>query len=77
MEYRISTLGLPPGALDMDEARTVKVHSGNGVLVQASIKLTPQQVGKYPRFGFVITPLSEPNDKVVEQVNFYSRTNEQ
>ncbi|BBP02871.1 protein RdxB [Sulfuriferula plumbiphila] len=77
MEYRITTQGLPPGALDLGEMQTVKVHSGNSVIVQASIKLTPQQVGKYPRFDFVITPLSAPEDKVVEQVNFYSRTDEQ
>ncbi len=77
MDYRITTQGLPPGALDMDERQTVKVHSGNSVIVQASVKLTPQQVGKYPKFDFVITPLSTPQDKVVEQVNFYSRTDEQ
>lgn len=77
MEYRISTQGLPPGALDLGEMQTVRVHSGNSVIVQASIKLTPQQAGKYPRFDFVITPLSEPEDRVVEQVNFYSRMNGQ
>ncbi|MEO6146016.1 MAG: cytochrome c oxidase accessory protein CcoG [Sulfuriferula sp.] len=77
MRYRITTQGLPRGALDLDEHQAVTVHSGNSVMVQASIKLTPQQVGKYPRFGFVITPLSHPKDKAVEQVNFYSRTNEQ
>ncbi|MHB1332261.1 MAG: cytochrome c oxidase accessory protein CcoG [Sulfuriferula sp.] len=77
MRYRITTQGLPRGALDLDEGQAVTVHSGNSVVVQASIKLTPQQVGKYPRFNFVITPLSQPKDKAVEQVNFYSRKNEQ
>ena len=77
MEYRITTQGLPPGALDLGEMKTVTVHSGNSVIVQASIKLTPEQVGKYPRFDFVITPLNNSGGQGGRTGNFNSRTNEQ
>lgn len=77
VEYRITAQGLPPGALNLAEMQTIRVRSGKSVIVQASVRLTPAQVGKYPQFDFVITPLSSKQGSVVEQVNFYSRTGEQ
>jgi hypothetical protein len=41
------------------------------------VRLTPDQVGHYPSFDFVITPLDKPNDSVIERVNFTYRKNEQ
>lgn len=77
MNYRISTQGLPPGALDLGEMRDITVRGGKSVIVQASVRLTPVQVGKYPQFDFVITPLANKTDRVIEHVNFYSRKTEQ
>lgn len=77
MEYRITTKGLPPGALDLGAMRKITVQSGKSVIVQASVRLTPEQVGKYPRFDFVITPLSGKNASVVERVNFFSGKKDQ
>lgn len=75
--YHISVHGLPPGALDLGVMQNVTVHSGKSVIVQASVKLPPQLAEKYEHFDFVITPLSSPHDKVVEQANFYSEKGEQ
>jgi hypothetical protein len=47
------------------------------VIVQVSVKLTPEQVSQYPSFDFVITPLNNPADKVIERANFNYGKNEQ
>jgi cytochrome c oxidase accessory protein FixG len=77
VQYRITAQGLPTGALDLGEMQTVTVHSSMSVIVQVSVKLTPEQVSQYPSFDFVITPLNNPADKVIERANFNYGKNEQ
>lgn len=70
--YRIDTKGLPSGALDIGSMQTVTVHGGKSVMVQASVKLQPDQAEKYQNFEFVIQSLTDPTDRAIEAANFYS-----
>ncbi|WP_124948768.1 cytochrome c oxidase accessory protein CcoG [Sulfuriferula thiophila] len=70
--YSISAKHLPPGALDLGSMQNVTVHSGKSVIVQASVKLQPEQTEKYKHFEFVIQSLTDRDDHAEEAANFYS-----
>lgn len=70
--YSISAKDLPPGALDLGEMQNVLVHSGKSVIVQASVKLQPEEAEKYEHFEFAIQSLNNPADRAVEAASFYS-----
>ena len=70
--YSISVKDMPIGALDLGEMQNVTVHSGKSVMVQASIKLQPDQLERYKNFEFVIQSLTNSTDRAVEAASFYS-----
>jgi len=70
--YAISAKGLPAGALDLGAMQNVTVHSGKSVIVQASVKLQPEQAEQYKHFEFIMQSLTDPTDRAVEEASFYS-----
>ena len=70
--YSISVEHLPVGALDLGSMQNVTVHSGKSIIVQASVKLQPEQLVQYKHFEFVVRSLTDPDDHAEETANFYS-----
>jgi len=70
--YQISTPDLPAGALDLGVMQTVRVHSGQTVLVDVGVLLWPDQIMKHRKFNFVIKSLTNPKDVEVIPSNFSS-----
>jgi cytochrome c oxidase accessory protein FixG len=62
--YQISTPDLPAGALDLGVMQTVRVHSGESILVDVGVSLEPDQIAKHHKFNFVIKSLTNPKDDV-------------
>jgi hypothetical protein len=62
--YQISTPDLPAGALDLGVMQTVRVHSGESILVDVGVSLEPAQIAKHHKFNFVIKSLTNPKDDI-------------
>ena len=70
MDYRIDSAGLPPGAFDAGSFRRLRLPSGRSALVQASVRLAPQQAAELRSFKLIITPLEAPREREIEIVRF-------
>lgn len=70
MHYRIDGAGLPAGALDLGNFRQFPLKTGHSALVQASVRLAPQQAAQISRFLLIITPLGAPRQRQVASVRF-------
>jgi cytochrome c oxidase accessory protein FixG len=68
--YRIDAVGLPDGALDLGNFREVDVKPGHTVIVQASVRLSPQVAARTREFEIRITPLGHPQEAMTEAVRF-------
>ncbi|TCJ18218.1 cytochrome c oxidase accessory protein CcoG [Parasulfuritortus cantonensis] len=69
--YRIAARGLPEGALDLGNFAQVPVRNGRSVIVQASVKLPPDQAEQLHQFEFVIT--DSKGESVTDPVHFFTR----
>ncbi len=69
-DYSILARGLPDGALDLGNFRTVHVRNGKSVIVQASVKLSPEQVGAVSEFEFVIR--NGKGEETVDKARFFN-----
>ena len=69
--YRISTRGVPEGALDLGNFEEVKVRNGKSVIIPASIILSPEVAGQVEAFQFVIR--NSKGEEVVDPARFFYR----
>lgn len=68
--YLISARGIPEGALDLGNFREISVKPGHSGLVQASVRLRPEQAQTLREFELVITPQGRPAEARSERVRF-------
>ena len=68
--YQISARGIPDGALDLGNFREVRIHTGHSVLIQASVRLAPEQAHRTAQFQLLIVPRGKPDEMRVEAVRF-------
>ncbi len=68
--YRINAVGLPVGALDLGNFREVEVKPGHSVIVQASVRLSPEVAARTREFEIRIAPLDQPGEARTEAVRF-------
>ena len=68
--YRISATGIPPHALDLGNFSEITVKPGHSGLVQASVRLTPEQAETLHGFELIITPQGRPEEMRSEYVRF-------
>lgn len=68
--YRISARGIPAGALDLGNFREISVKPGHSGLVQASVRLSPEQAEVLRGFELIITPIGRPDETRTEHVRF-------
>lgn len=71
--FRIGVRGVPETALDVGEFRTVRVHAGKSLIVQASVALSPEEAERTERFDFIVTPGEQADQAVVLSTRFDSR----
>ena len=69
--YRFTARGLPEGALDMGNFEEVRIKNGKSVIVQASVRLAPDQAARITGFEFVIR--SGAGQEAVDPAGFYTR----
>ncbi len=70
--YRISEKGLPSGALDLGSMRQVLVHGDRSVIVLANVAMPPAEAESYKTFSFVVQPVNDPHDRIVQTASFYN-----
>lgn len=68
--YLISARGIPEGALDLGNFSEITVKPGHSGLVQASVRLNPEQAQTLREFELVITPQGRPAEARSERVRF-------
>lgn len=69
--YTISARGLPEGALDLGNFRTVHIRNGKSVIIQASVQLDPARAAALNEFEFVIS--NSKGEVVVDTARFFTR----
>lgn len=69
--YNLSARGLPEGALDLGSFQSVPVRNGKSVIIQASVKLSPEAAAHTDHFEFVIR--NGKGDEVVDPARFFTR----
>lgn len=72
VKFHIGAEGLPVGAMDLGMMQDALVHSGDSIIVEASVSLTPAELKQYKSFTFVIQSLSNDKDRVEIPMNFFS-----
>lgn len=70
-DYTISAKGLPPGALDLGNFQNVRIKNGKSVIVQASVRLSPEQARDTTEFSFVIR--DGAGQEVTDAARFFTR----
>lgn len=70
-KFYIEARGLPAGALDLGNFRQVEIRNGKSVIVQASVKVDPEQAKQLHDFDFVIR--SGNGESVIDPVHFFTR----
>jgi len=70
-DYAIHARGLPAGALDLGNFRSVHVKNGKSVIVQASVRLSPEQAQRTTEFAFVIR--DGQGREVVDPARFFTQ----
>ncbi len=70
-DYTISAKGLPPGALDLGNFQNVRIKNGKSVIVQASVRLSPEQARDTTEFSFVIR--DGAGQEVTDPAPFFTR----
>jgi cytochrome c oxidase accessory protein FixG len=70
MHYRISAIGLPPGALDLGHFSEIEVQTGETAQVMASVHLSPELAARTTHFKLRITPLELPRAGRTETIRF-------
>ncbi len=68
--YRIDGTGLPAGALDLGNFQQLKLKAGHSALVQASVRLAPEQAARLSGFQFHIQALDRKSKPRVEAARF-------
>ncbi len=68
--YSISARGLPKGALDLGNFNQVSIRNGKSVIIQASVKLPPDQALKLTDFTFVIQ--NRAGETMVDPARFFT-----
>lgn len=72
-DYVISTSGIPTQAVEYDSgSNEMKVRSGKSLMVQASVKLSPELAEKTEHFEFIIAPKDKPGEASKRKMRFYS-----
>jgi polyferredoxin len=75
--YLLDTRGLPAGAADFGNFHEVTVKSGKSLMVQVSVKLSPDVATQVGEFAFTITPKSHPSEAHVSRARFYTHKDTQ
>lgn len=70
VRYQITTTGLPAGALNLGNFSLLQLKSGRSALVQASVRLTPEQAAITRAFKFQINPLDGSGKTRIESAHF-------
>ncbi len=70
MRYQIDGHGLPAGALDLGNFHQLNIKTGHSALIQASVRLTPEQASRTTEFQFDIIPLGLVSERRVASVRF-------
>jgi cytochrome c oxidase accessory protein FixG len=70
--YVLGVRGVPPEAVDFGNFREVTVKSGRSLMVQASVKLSPELAGRTEHIEFTVTPKSKPSEVHVSPARFYT-----
>ena len=68
--FTIEARGLPPGALDMGNFSQVTIKNGKSVIIQASVRLAPEQARQVNEFSFVIR--SGKGETVIDPARFFT-----
>ncbi len=68
--YRISARGIPEKALDLGNFDEIRVKPGHSALVQASVRLSPEQAARVHQFELLITPIDKSAESRTESVRF-------
>lgn len=72
--YVISTTGVPDRALDFGGlTNEMTVRAGKSLMVQVSVKLSPEEAAKTDTFEFIITPKGKPEEAGIRKVRFSSK----
>jgi len=71
--YVLGVRGVPAEAVDFGNFQRVTVKAGKSLLVQASVKLTPQQAGQITEFDFSVQPQSNPKEIHYSHARFYAQ----
>lgn len=69
--FSIAARGLPTGALDLGNFQNVRVKNGKSVIVQASVRLSPEQARRTTEFVFVIR--DGQGHEVVDPARFFTQ----
>lgn len=68
--YRISAAGIPAHALDLGNFSEITIRPGHSGLVQASVRLTPDEAKTIRGFDLIITPEGRREEARSEHVRF-------
>lgn len=71
--YRLGVRGVPVEAVDFGNFPEVRVKSGQSLMVQASVVLSPEQARRIDAFEFTIVPVGRAEEPRATQVHFYAR----
>ena len=69
--FSITAQGLPEGALDLGNFNQVTIRNGKSVIVQASVKLPPEQAATQSDFSFVIR--NSQGETVIDPARFFTQ----
>ena len=69
--YDITAKGLPQGALDLGNFQKVPIRNGKSVIVQASVKLPPDQAKQLSDFEFVIR--NGKGETMIDPARFFTQ----
>jgi len=69
--FSIEARGLPQGALDLGNFKTVDIRNGKSVIIQASVMMDPVQAKQLHDFDFVIR--SGAGETVVDPAHFFTQ----
>jgi len=70
--YLISATGIPSHALDLGNFSAITIKPGHSGLIQASVRLPPEEAKTIRGFELIITPQGRPEEARTEFVRFDS-----
>ena len=74
--FTIKAEGIPETALNLGHVAEIKVRAGKDLTIAAKVDLEQDLAEKVHEIKFIITPLSNPQEAIVREVNFSSKMKE-